>query len=173
MWGLSTVGRERILKLINSNFLLGTTQVIASGEAKAIETGQMISTSLGVSLEVNEAMHENDRSATGYLPFDEFNAVANEFFAYPLKSVRGWERATDAQLRIVSAVESILKQNRAGDILFVGHGAVGTLLLCHYLKVEINRIHDQAAGGGQFFTLLKETRQVLHSWRQIEETTFF
>jgi broad specificity phosphatase PhoE len=173
MWGLSTVGRERILKLIKSNFLLGTTQVISSGEKKAIETGQMISASLGVSLEVNEAMHENDRSATGYMPFDEFNAVANEFFAYPLRSVRGWERATDAQLRIVSAVESILKQNWSGDILIVGHGAVGTLLLCHYLKVEISRIHDQAPGGGQFFTLRKETRQVLHSWRQIEETIFF
>lgn len=169
MWGLSTVGRERILKLVNSNFLLGTTQVISSGEAKAIETGQMISASLGVSLEVNEAMHENDRSATGYLPSDEFDAVANEFFAYPWRSIRGWERATDAQLRIVSAVESILKQNRPGDILFIGHGAVGTLLLCHYLKVEINRIHDQTPGGGQFFTLLKETQQVLHSWRQIEE----
>jgi broad specificity phosphatase PhoE len=86
-----------------------------------------------------------------------------------LRSVRGWERAADAQLRIVSAVESILKQNRAGDMLFVGHGAVGTLLLCHYLKVEISRIHDQTSGGGQFFTLAKETRQVLHSWRQIEE----
>ncbi|HUQ38024.1 MAG TPA: histidine phosphatase family protein [Aestuariivirga sp.] len=168
--GVSTVGRERISKLINSNFLLGTTQVISSGEAKAIETGQMISASLGVSLVVNETMHENDRSATGYLPFDEFDAVANEFFAYPLRSVRGWERAADAQLRIVSAVESILKQSRAGDILLVGHGAVGTLLLCHYLNAEINRIHDQAPGGGQFFTLLKETRQVLHSWRQIEET---
>ena len=173
MWGLNTVGRERIIRLINSNFLLGTTQVISSGEAKAVETGQMISASLGVTLEVNEAMYENDRSATGYLPFDEFDAVANEFFAYPLRSVRGWERAIDAQLRIVSAVESILRQNRSGDTLFVGHGAVGTLLLCHYLKVEINRIHDQAPGGGQFFTLLKETRKVLHSWRQIEETVFF
>jgi broad specificity phosphatase PhoE len=107
------------------------------------------------------------------LPLDEFNAVANEFFAYPLRSVRGWERARDAQLRVVSAVENTLKQNRAGDILFVGHGAVGTLLLCHYLKIEINRIHDQAPGGGQFFTLLKETRHVLHSWHQIEETIFF
>jgi broad specificity phosphatase PhoE len=169
MWGLSAAGRERISKLINSNFLLGTTQVISSGEKKAIETGEMISAGLGVSLEVNEAMHENDRSATGYLPFDEFDAVANEFFAYPLRSVRGWERAIDAQLRIVSAVERILKQNRPGDVLFVGHGAVGTLLLCHYLKVEISRIHDQAPGGGQFFTLVKETRQVLHSWRQLEE----
>lgn len=170
MWGLSVVGRERISKLIKSSFLLGTTRVVSSGEAKAIETGQMISASLGVALEVNETMHENDRSATGYLPFDEFDAVANEFFAYPTKSVRGWERATDAQSRIVSAVESVLKQNLTGDILFIGHGAVGTLLLCHYLRVGIDRIHDQAPGGGQFFTMLNETRQILHSWRQIEET---
>jgi broad specificity phosphatase PhoE len=31
-------------------------------------------------------------------------------------------------LRIVREVEHILARNRAGDVLFVGHGAVGTLL---------------------------------------------
>jgi hypothetical protein len=49
-------------------------------------------------------MHENDRSATGFLPPDEFETVANRLFAEPLVSIRGWERAIDAQLRIVREV---------------------------------------------------------------------
>lgn len=31
-------------------------------------------------------MHENDRSATGFLPPPEFEAVANQFFANPHKA---------------------------------------------------------------------------------------
>jgi hypothetical protein len=32
--------------------------------------------------------------------------------------------------------------------IFVGHGAVGALLLCHYCGLAIDRVHDQPAGGG-------------------------
>ena len=87
-------------------------------------------------------MNENDRSATGFLPPDEFETTANQFFAQPLVSIQGWERAIDAQLRIVREVEHILARNRAGDVLFVGHGAVGTLLFCHYSGFAIDRAYD-------------------------------
>ena len=120
-------------------------------------------------MEVRDAMHENDRSATGYLAPDEFEVVANEFFADPSASVRGWERAIDAQARIVREVEIVLERNLEGDVLFVGHGAVGTLLFCHYAKVPISRVHDQPTGGGHFFTLTKEARRVKHSWLRMDE----
>jgi len=48
---------------------------------------------------------ENDRSATGFLARDEFEATVNAFFAYPQDSIRGWEPAVDAQARIVRAIE--------------------------------------------------------------------
>jgi len=38
-------------------------------------------------------------------------------------------------------------RDRAGDVLFVGHGAVGTLLFCHYSGVAIDRAYDQPADG--------------------------
>jgi len=68
------------------------------------ETAEIIARELNVTVEVREAMHENDRSATGFLPPYEFETVANRFFADPLVSIRGWERAIDAQLRIVREV---------------------------------------------------------------------
>ena len=44
-------------------------------------------------VEVRPDIHENDRSAPGYLPREEFEAVADTFFADLDASVRGWETA--------------------------------------------------------------------------------
>jgi broad specificity phosphatase PhoE len=168
-WSLSAVGRTRTETLANTGWLSGTTQVISSGERKAIETAEIIAGKLKVAVEVRETMHENDRSATGFLPPNEFEAVADQFFAQPFVSIRGWERAIDAQFRIVRDVEQVLARDRAGDVLFVGHGAVGTLLFCHYAGVAIDRAHDQSAGGGHWFAFVEDGRRVLHPWRRMEE----
>ncbi len=168
-WGLSDVGRMRTEALANAGWLSKTTQIVSSGERKAIETAAIIAGQLKVTVEVRDAMHENDRSTTGFLAPDEFESVADQFFAHPLVSVRGWERAIDAQLRIVREVERVLARNRSGDVLFVGHGAVGTLLFCHYSGLAIDRAHDQPAGGGHCFTLIKDRRRVLHPWRRMED----
>ncbi|MCP3373490.1 histidine phosphatase family protein [Bradyrhizobium cajani] len=168
-WGLSSVGRTRTEALANAGWLANTTQIISSGERKAIETAEIIAGRLGVMIEIRDAMHENDRSATGFLKPDEFEKVADQFFAQPHLSVRGWERAIDAQARIVREVEAVLVRSRPGDVLFVGHGAVGTLLFCHYAGHPIDRIHDQPAGGGNCFAFAREERRVLHGWRRMEE----
>ncbi len=168
-WGLSDVGRTRTEALANAGWLSETTQIISSGERKAIETAAIIAGELKVTVEVLDAMHENDRSTTGFLAPDEFETVADQFFAHPLASIRGWERAIDAQLRIVREVERVLARNRSGDVLFVGHGAVGTLLFCHYSGFAIDRAYDQPAGGGHYFTLVKDRRRVLHPWRRMED----
>jgi len=168
-WGLSALGRARTETLANTGCLSGTTQIISSGERKAIETAEILAGKLNIAVEVREAMHENDRSATGFLPPNEFEAVANEFFAKPLVAIKGWERAIDAQVRIVREVEHVLARNRAGDVLFVGHGAVGTLLFYHYAGFAIDRIHDQLGGGGHGFAFVKDGRRVLHSWRRMED----
>jgi len=168
-WGLSEVGKARTEAVTATGALSGTTQVISSGEQKAIETAEIIAAKLGVDVEVREAMHENDRSATGFLVPDEFEAMANQFFAQPHASIRGWERAVDAQRRIVQEVEHVLARNTPGDVLLVGHGGVGTLLYCHYSGLAIARAHDQLAGGGCFFAFRSHDRRVLHAWRRLEE----
>jgi broad specificity phosphatase PhoE len=168
-WGLSELGRARTEAIASTGRLSGTTQIICSGERKAIETAEIIAAKLKIDVEVREAMHENDRSATGFLVPDEFEAVANQFFAQPDSSIRGWERAIDAQSRIVHEVEHVLARKRPGDVLFVGHGGVGTLLYCHYSGFAIDRTHDQPAGGGCFFAFAEDGRRVQHSWRRLED----
>jgi broad specificity phosphatase PhoE len=168
-WGLSPIGRARTETVANANWLSRTAQIISSGERKAIETAEIIAGRLGLMIEIREAMHENDRSATGFLKPAEFEEVADQFFAEPHLSVRGWERAIDGQARIVREAEAVLARNRPGDVLFVGHGAVGTLLFCHYAGHAIDRRHDQSAGGGHVFAFMRGGRKILHGWRRMEE----
>jgi hypothetical protein len=57
LWGLNGVGRKRTERLANAGRLSGTTQIISSGERKAIETAKIIGGELNVAVEVREAMH--------------------------------------------------------------------------------------------------------------------
>ena len=71
-WGLSSVGRARTETAANAGWLANTTQIVSSAERKAIETAEIIAGRLGLMIEIREAMHENDRSATGFLKPAEF-----------------------------------------------------------------------------------------------------
>ncbi len=168
-WGLSDIGRARTNSICEAAVLTSTSTIVSSAETKAVETGSTIAAALGLELKIRHKMHENDRSATGFLEPLEFEEVANQFFAYPEISVRGWERAIDAQVRIVSDVNLILAAHTNGDILIVGHGGVGTLLYCHFAGVPISRSQDQLPGGGCYFSYDIEEKHMLHHWLAMEE----
>lgn len=147
-WGLSSIGRARAAKAADLPFVNEIGAVVASGETKAIETARFFTGKLGLVLRTREDLHENDRSATGFLPPDEFERVANSFFAEPNISIRGWERAVDAQHRVVEGVRDVLSSLEYSlPVLFAGHGAAGTLLMCHLMGCPISRTHDQKRGG--------------------------
>ena len=168
-WGLSEKGMARVNLLAKSDALIGTKTIVSSDEVKAIETAAPIARALGVDVKIEATSHENDRSATGFLPPSEFEKAADQFFAHPETSFRGWERAIDAQARILGVFDKVKAHAAAGDILMVGHGGVGTLLYCALMQQSIARSHDQGAGGGCLWSYNLETRDMMHSWRRIEE----
>ncbi|WP_189343900.1 MULTISPECIES: histidine phosphatase family protein [unclassified Mesorhizobium] len=167
-WGLSELGRARANAMLDQPWVGSIRCIVPSGERKAIETAEVLAGRLNLTVEVRERMHENDRSATDFLPPPEFEAVADQFFANPHVSVRGWERAIDARRRIVSEVEAVLGSGETGDIAFVGHGGVGTLLLLHLSGQEISRKADQPAGGGNYFAYDIGARHLIHGWLPID-----
>jgi hypothetical protein len=60
------------------------------------------------------------------------------------RACAGWERAVDAQRRIVEAVDRAISMAPAeGDMAIISHGGVGALLLCHLKGVPISRAEDQ------------------------------
>lgn len=165
-WHLSDRGIHRMRSFAALEEMQGVQSIWASGETKAIEAAGILAGSLGLPVNVFSDLHENDRTATGFLPPAEFEKMADAFFARPHESVRGWERAADAQLRIKSAFASILERHSEGDIAIVAHGAVGTLLLCDLMNVEIDRLHDQPFQG-HFWTYSIDDGAVLHRWMPI------
>lgn len=171
-WGLSDVGRARARRAAGLAWLDGVRRIVASQETKAIETAEILAEARGLTVEIRPGLHENDRSATGWLPPPEFEATADRFFAEPETSVRGWERAVDVAARVTAAVEAALAEaSGPGDVLFVGHGAAGTLLWCRLVGLPIDRRHDQPAGGGHRFAFDLALRRPLHPWRPFDLRT--
>ena len=168
-WGLSDIGRARAFAMLDQPWVGSIRRIVSSAERKAVETAEILAKHLRLAIEVRERMHENDRSATGFLPPPEFETVADQFFANPHSSIRGWERAIDAQRRIVSEVDAVLASDDSGDIALVGHGGVGTLLLLSLSGREISREADQPAGGGNYFAYDVGAHSILHGWRPIDK----
>ena len=169
-WELNDVGAARVARLAGAPALSDTVAVYASTETKAVETAAPLAAAIPCPVMTREDMGENDRSATGFLPPPEFEAVADQFFARPKNSIRGWERAIDAQARIVAAVEAALAEAPPGDVLLVGHGAVGTLLWCHLAGEPIRRLRDQGpgTGGGNWFAFDRDSLNLNGHWRPME-----
>ena len=168
-WSLSAAGRARAIALADSNALLPTEFIYTSDENKALETAGILAEACFAKVMIRAKMGENDRSATGFLPEDDFEAHADAFFAAPTDSINGWETAQAAQDRIVAAVTAAIKEAPLGNLLFIGHGAVGTLLYCAFGGLDIDRTYDQgAAGGGNYVTFDSETLKPQHLWRPME-----
>ena len=171
-WPLSPVGRQRMRRaVLDQPWLRDVRALFSSAERKALDAAAIIAEHLGLQPVVIEGLGENDRSATGYLPKLEFEAVADEFFARPQQSVRGWERAADAQRRIIAAVEHAIELAPVeGDIAIISHGGVGALLLCHQKGVPIARTEDQPGdGGGCVYSFDAANWRLLRGWQRIEE----
>lgn len=168
-WPLSARGRERMARCCALPWVAGLTALYASAERKALDGAEVLSAATGLPIAVRGDLGENDRSATGYLLPEEFEATADRFFAEPQASVRGWARAVDEQRRIIAAVTAVIAEAPGqGDIAIVSHGAVGALLLAHLLGQPISRRFDQpGSGGGNFFAFDARACAVLHGWRSI------
>lgn len=165
-WHLSDTGIRRMRLFAESPEVAEVTAIWASTETKAIEAAGILAARLGLGIQVAADLGENDRSATGFLPPPEFEAMADAFFAHPDESIRGWERAADAQTRIAAAVARILAGHQGGDIAILAHGGIGTLLLSHYRREAISRAADQPFQG-HYWTATLPDRAIAHGWRPI------
>jgi broad specificity phosphatase PhoE len=169
-WPLSELGRERMRVALAQPWVSALTAIYCSTEQKAIDGAQILAEHLSLGFTPIADLGENDRSSTGFLPLHEFEQVADMFFAEPQVSVRGWERAVDAQSRVVEAVQRAVDADKtSGPMAIVSHGAVGTLMYCHLAGKPIDRRWDQPPnGGGNFFPFTMEPRAALSWWQPID-----
>jgi broad specificity phosphatase PhoE len=168
-WPLNQHGLGRMRAMLTQPWVVGISHVASSAERKAIDGAAILAAHLGLPPAIHPGLGENNRSSTGYLPKTEFETVADAFFARPSESVRGWERAVDAQARIVAAVTEVMRTAPAGDIAIVSHGGVGALLSCYLQASPISRAADQPPGsGGYVLAFDRGDWTVRHDWRPID-----
>ncbi|MEM9573763.1 MAG: histidine phosphatase family protein [Pseudomonadota bacterium] len=172
-WSLSELGLQRAIAASELPWVKSIDRIVSSDETKAQETAACFARSLSIDYQIGHNMGENDRSSTGFMPPDLFEIAANHFMDSPEVSYRGWERAVDAQARIVASVEIAVRAHTGdGAVLLVGHGGVGTLLKCHIADRKIARVEDQPGnGGGNIFAFDLETKSLLCDWTPMEEFT--
>ncbi|WP_299041899.1 histidine phosphatase family protein [uncultured Tateyamaria sp.] len=170
-WPLNAVGHARVAALaqVARDRLGDSRSVFSSPERKARDAAMPLAQALGLSVSIAEDSGEIDRSATGFLHQTAFEATADAFFAQPDQSVDGWERATDAQNRILNSIHAMISRAPDGDMLVIGHGAVGTLLFCACARLPISRAYDQApGGGGNVLEFDRETLEIKEEWVSME-----
>ncbi len=171
-WGLTERGFARHQAFAERVSDIGS--VWSSDEQKARDGADVVARHHRVTPQIYETLHENDRSSTGYLHGDAFWVHVDAFFAEPEVSVKGWERAIDAQARIVQAVTDILRKETEiglkGHIVIVAHGGVGALFRSHILGQPISRNHDQPPGKGGFCMIVDLVElKMVQDWTLIEE----
>ncbi len=169
-WSLSERGFARMRGFCEHGFVQRLTTVFSSAEKKARDCGEVVAERLGLVNRIDERLGENDRSATGYLPRDAFITVARQFFAHPEESVSGWERAVDAQRRIVAAVRDIADRCRGENVAIMSHGGVATLLMCHLQRQPISlSLKPPVPEGGCYFVVDTVRFALIHGWLAVEE----
>jgi broad specificity phosphatase PhoE len=81
-WPLNERGRSRMYAMIACPWARGVHRIFASGERKARDAAQILADGLGLGgYSVIANLGENDRSATGFLAIDDFEATVDAFFA--------------------------------------------------------------------------------------------
>lgn len=170
-WPLSPTGHARMRQGLGLPWVAGIGALYASTERKARDAADHLARHLALPVHELADLGENDRSSTGYLPRAEFERLADAFFASPETSVRGWERAVDAQARIVAAATSIASRSIGhASVAIVSHGAVGTLLYCHLAGEKIDRRYDQPGnGGGNYFSYSMSPPKANTWWRALDD----
>ena len=169
-WSLNAEGQRRAQAMTTMAWTASIGRIISSDETKARMTADILAAALGLEVEVRPETGEIDRSATGYLSHERHSELARRLFAEPDVSAEGWETATDAQARVVSALTDVLAAppaDETSDVAVIGHGGVGTLLYCHLAGLGIDVVHDQP-GQGHFWTYNRASQQVQHTWQAID-----
>ncbi len=85
-WRLSYTGRVRIEAILSREWLSAIHRIVSSDERKAVETATLIGDALRLAPDIRRGLGENDRSSTGFLAPDAFEAAADQFFARPQES---------------------------------------------------------------------------------------
>jgi broad specificity phosphatase PhoE len=169
-WPLSARGWRRMPCLRRQDGLVHIAALSGSTKQTAIDGATILSEARGSPWPQVAARWENDRATTGDLPQAEVEAPGNACVARPHERIRGWERAIDAQGRIVEALAPLAATAPGpGPMAVVSHGGVGMLLLCHLTGPPLaHREEPPGTAGGHSCWCARPASRRIHGWRPMD-----
>lgn len=138
LWSLSERGEQQARLLAEQSFWSEVKAIISSDEQKAIATVKDIAFERGIPLFTRDCLRELKRTPEW---LDDYEARVQEVFAKPVLSIGGWERAADAQRRILLCVEELMKEFDRAPFAVVSHGMVLALLIAA-LRNELGYVFE-------------------------------
>ena len=138
LWPLSERGEEQARMLGAQSFWDEVKAIISSDEFKAVSTVQTIAFDRKIPLYMHGGLRELHRTP-GWI--EDYEARVLEVFQKPALSIAGWERAADAQARMLAAFEELLTKYDQTPIAIVSHAMVLALLLASVNNV-MGQVYD-------------------------------
>lgn len=168
-WHVSDKGKKQLKHLVEMDFWKKVRTVYSSQEPKALRTAEEITSRIPTLkfpiMFGNEDLGEIDRCASGFLTKEKHEKAIEEFYLHPNKSYKGWETANDATARTMNVVSSIMADNVGKTVVIIGHGAVGTLLICALKKIPPT-LNEDPKRQGCIVEIDWNKKAVLSKWVQ-------
>ena len=128
-WPLAPGSDRGVRDLAGSLATAGLCRIVTSPETKAVATGALLASALGLPVEVRDGLEEHHRLVEQQNPDRAtFEADVRRFFARPDEVVFGTESAGQALARFRDAVSAVIADT-GDDELIVSHGTVMSLLI--------------------------------------------
>ena len=164
MWDYTDYGASRWDKILSKLWIKDIEKLYSSPETRAIKAAQRMADSLNYNLHVREDLGPVKRPTDKVLTPEEFAAARGLFYQFSTISNAGWEKAVDAQHRIIVTVDTILQESQnVHHIAVVSHEDLCILLLCHVKQIEIQTIDINDVGAA-----LHYENGACVSWEKLE-----
>ena len=123
-WPLTARGIASARRLATAAAEFAPTRVISSPEVKAVETGQVVATALGLPLAVDGQFAEHGAGPDQFIAdYREFRAIVRRYFAEPQVVVFRDESCNAAAARFDAGVMGLTGQNDGVPIV-ITHGRI-------------------------------------------------
>ena len=164
-WGLSEKGFDQVKLLMEQTFWPEVDVIYSSIEPKAMQVAKMASEKYGIPWFQEKDLGEADRTATPFLPLEEYMAAIQQAYTSPDENIKGWESHHQMMKRNSVILEKIKIENQGKTIVIVGHGGAGTTVKCYIKGIEPQFSEDPKQTGCIFIADI-DTNKIIQDWQK-------
>jgi probable phosphoglycerate mutase len=141
-WELSERGRHRAGLLAEYLADRNIDALYSSGEVKAVQTAEFVSTTTGLPIHIEPDLREHERENTQIIDDDEWRSLVIESIRHPDELIYGTEPVATARDRFGVAIDRLMNGRDRQTVAIVAHGTVISTFLASLLKIDPIPIWD-------------------------------